>query len=74
MTEFQYYGHILSGKMQDDCDVTSEVRNMCARTNMLVRRFRKCSLSVKLAIFKALCFYDISLWWSFTVSTMLKFK
>jgi len=49
---------------------------MYARTNMLVQRFRKCSLKVKLAIFKAyfMCFYGISLWWSFNVSTMLKFK
>ena len=76
VTEFKYLGHILSAKMQDDCDITREIRNMYARTNMLVQRFRKCSLKVKLAIFKAyfMCFYGISLWWSFNVSTMLKFK
>ena len=44
--------------MQDDCDIAREVRNMYAHTNMLVQRFRKCSLKVKLAIFKAyfICF------------------
>ena len=75
VTEFKYLGHILSAKMQDDCDITREVGNMYARTNMLVQRSRKCSLKVKLAIFKAyfMCFYGISLWWSFNVSTVLKF-
>jgi len=59
VTEFKYLGHILPAKMQDDCDITHEVRNMYAPTNMLVQRFRKCTLNVKLAIFKAsyfMCF------------------
>ena len=58
MTEFKYLGHILSVKMQDDCDITREVRNMYARTYMLVQRFRKCTLNVKLSILKAyfMCF------------------
>ena len=47
------FGHILSEKMHDDCDILCEVRNMHARTNMLVQRFKKRSLNVKLAIFKA---------------------
>ena len=67
MTEFKYLGHILPAKMQDDCDITHEVRNMYAPTNMLVQRFRKCTLNEKLAIFKAsyfMCFYGILLWWN----------
>ena len=76
VTEFMYLGYILSEKMHDDCDIMREVRSMYARTNMLVQRFKKCSLNAKLASFKAyfMCFYGISLWWSFNASTMLKFK
>jgi len=56
VTEFKYFKHILSEKMHDDCDKIREVHNMYACTNMLVQRFKMCSLNVKLAIFIVVAF------------------
>jgi len=39
------------------------------RTNILLRKFGKCSYDVKVRLFKTycLCFYDIALWQSYSV-------
>jgi len=39
--------------MKDDADIKREIRNMYSRTNMLLRRFDKCSLTVKLCLFRS---------------------
>ena len=50
--------------MTDDEDIEREIKNMFNRTNMLIRKFNKCSVAVKTTLFKSycLCFYDIALW------------
>ena len=47
ITQFKYLGHVISNSVNDDEDIQREIRNMFIRTNILVRRFSKCSLSVK---------------------------
>jgi len=44
-------------------------------TNILVRRFSKCSLSVKTVLFKSycVCMYDVALWKFFKKGTMDRF-
>jgi len=46
-----------------------DIRNV---HNLLNRRFRRCSIGVKLQLFKTVCvcFYDIGLWSSFSVGTL----
>jgi len=46
------------------------------RFNMLTRRFSKCSVAVKLQLFKTfcLCFYDIGLWCNFTSEAFAKLQ
>ena len=46
------------------------------RTNVLLRRFNKCSQLVKLRLFRSycLCFYDIALWCNFSCSVRKKFS
>ena len=63
-TSFKYLGHIIKNDLSDDLDIQREIRNLYIRTNMLIHRFSKCSLSVKILLFKTfcLCFYDIALW------------
>jgi len=43
------------------------IRSLFTRTNILARRFAKCSSVVKIALFKAycICLYDAGLWWRF---------
>ena len=71
--EFKYLGHVLNNKLSDDDDIKRETRNMFVRTNILLRRFGKCSVSVKLSLFRSycLCFYDIGMWSKYS-STVFK--
>ena len=55
ITQFKYLGHVISNSVNDDEDIQREIRNMFIRTNILVRRFSKCSLSVKTVLFKSYC-------------------
>ena len=47
-----------------------------ARTNVLLRKFSKCSLAVKLCLFRAHCiqFYGASLWNRFNKTVMKRFE
>jgi len=55
INEFKYLGHILNNSCTDDNDIKREIRNLYARTNVLNRRFGKCSSNVKLLLFKSFC-------------------
>jgi len=62
--------------MKDDADIKREIRNMYSRTNMLLRRFGKCSLTVKLCLFRSycLCLYGTALWSKYNATTLLQLK
>ena len=47
VTEFKYLGHLICNDLTDDSDIRREIRNMFYRTNVLVRRFSRCSVDVK---------------------------
>ena len=49
---FKYLGHIILSNRMDNDDIQREVRNLFMRTNMLLRRFIKCSRKVKLVLFR----------------------
>ena len=69
-------GHILDDKLQDDTDVRREIRKMFIRCNILLRRFGKCSVQVKVRLFKSfcLCLYGAALWSHYTESVINSFK
>ena len=48
---FKYLGHIISNSNIDDADIQREVSNMFIRTNILARKFSKCSTAVKTVLF-----------------------
>jgi len=64
VSEFRYLGHIINNRLTDDNVINREIKNMFTRTNVLPRRFSKCSVSVKITLFKSYCmsFYDSALW------------
>ena len=64
----KYLGHIINNDERDDKDVLRDVRAMFTRTNILVRRFSLCSVSVKIALFRlfCICFYGMELWSCYT--------
>jgi hypothetical protein len=71
---FRYLGHIIDNFLCDDKDIEREIKALFTRANMLCRRFKRCSIAVKLKLFRTfcICFYDIALWTNFTVGALTK--
>ena len=57
----------------DDADIQREITNMFVRTNILIRKFSKCSVRVKTVLFKSycICLYDASLWKHYNIGGTL---
>jgi hypothetical protein len=53
VNEFRYLGHVINNNFSDDDDIKREIRNLFMRTNILIRRYGKCSLNVKLVLFRS---------------------
>ena len=55
---------MITNDFSDNDDINREIRNLFTRTNILIRRYSKCSLAVKISLFKAYCMrlYDIGIW------------
>lgn len=66
---FKYLGHIVTSGLCDDADIERERRALSVRANMIARRFKRCSLPVKVTLFRAFCtsFYTCSLWAKYTL-------
>ena len=74
VSTFKYLGHKIVDTASDNDDIMREVRNMFIRTNILLRKFNKCSVTVKTVLFKSfcICLYDAALWTSYTKCTLNK--
>ena len=44
---FKYLGHMIMNNNSDDADIQREINNLFVRTNILIRKFSKCSAAVK---------------------------
>ena len=53
VSEFRYLGHIINNRLTNDDDINREIRITSTRTNVWLRRFSKCSVSVKITLFKS---------------------
>jgi len=53
VSKFKYLGHMINHDFSDDDDIKREIRNMFMRSNILIRRYSRCSMAVKLLMFKA---------------------
>jgi len=75
VSSFKYLGHIIDNSLNDDLDISREMKCLFTRTNIPIRRFGKCSVDVKKKLFRTfcLCFYDVALLCNFTVFCFNKF-
>jgi len=76
VAQFKYLGHIRTRNLSDDNDIQREVRSMFVRCNILIRKLSNCSRRVKLKLFQSysLCFYDIALWYLYSIGSLSKFR
>ena len=44
---FKYLSHVINDELRDDDDIHREIKNMHVCTNILLRKFGKCSYDVK---------------------------
>ena len=51
------WAYIITHTFSDDDDIHLEIRNMFIRTNILTRRFAKCSVDVKIILFRQSILY-----------------
>jgi len=66
---------MIDNKLCDDVDINRELKCLFTRTNILTRRFARCSKQVKLRLFRTycLCFYDMGLWTNYHCYSFNKF-
>jgi len=76
VVEFKYLGHIILHNMSDNADIDREIRNMFFRANILVRKFSKCSVTVKIQLFKSFCInlYGSALWHQYSARTLYRLQ
>ena len=76
VNEFLYLGHVISNTLRDDRDIQREMRSMFVRVNMLIRRFSRCSVMVRLRLFRSycICLYGVGLRSNYAASTLLRFR
>ena len=67
---------MITNEFSDNDDINREIRNLFMRKYILIRRYSKCSLAVKLSLFKAccMCLYDIGIWKYYSNSVFNKLK
>ena len=71
---FRYLGHIIDNCLCDDKDIQREIKSLFTRCNILCRRFKRCSIRVKIKLFCSfcICMYDAALWSCFTITAINK--
>jgi hypothetical protein len=74
VSQFRYLGHIIDQSMIDDKDIMREIKAMFTRANLLCRKFKRCSVEVKIKLFKSyiICLYDSPLWSNYTSGILNK--
>ena len=74
--QFTYLGHIISKTLSDNQDIDNQNQKLCARGNMIARKFKMCSSEIKCMLFKTFCYtiYGSALWSTFTMTTLNRFR
>ena len=74
--KFKYLGHWIVEANNDNADTQREISNMFSRFNTLLRKFAKCTISVKTLLFSSfcICLYDASLWSHFNIGILNRLR
>ena len=67
--QFKYLDIVLA--KDDETEIQSQYQILCARSNILIRKFKKCNDNVKIDLFETFCIniYGIALWSNFRIGT-----
>ena len=62
--------------MTDDSDILNQNRKLCARGNMIIRKFKACTIEIKCTLFRAFCYgiYGMALWHRYKASTLNRLR
>lgn len=74
--EFCYLGHLITSDLSDENDMSRQQKKMCARANVIIRKFVKCCEDVKKTLFRSFiaCIYGCSLWLNYRCSSFNSIK
>ena len=53
--KFKYLGHIIEKDLSDNSDINREIKCLYTRTDIMMRRFHRCSVRVELQLFRTYC-------------------
>lgn len=75
-TSVKYLGHIITVDLSDDGDIERQRRSTSVLSNMIARRFFRCSNNVKKTLFNAFCtsLYTCETWCQYRVSSMERLR
>jgi len=66
---------VINNNLSDADDIKREIRNLFMRSNILIRRYGKCSVNVNLALLAyCMCLYDAGLWIHYSVTVLNKLR
>ena len=68
VSEVKYLGHVITDTLCDDKDMLRQIRSLYCRSNMLIRKFSRCSDYVKTKLFQSFCsnMYCCSVWFKYS--------
>ena len=71
---YKYLGHFIHYDLSDNTDINRQCRSIYAKGNSLIRKFYRCSDSVKVTLFKSFCssLYTSQLWGRYSYSVYRK--
>lgn len=72
----KYLGFIVTSNADDNADILHQMSLLYMRSNILIRKFCRCSRNVKLCLFRAHClsFYGAALWNCYNVTVLQKLE
>ena len=74
--EYKYLGVYIRNDLNDNAEISFQTRKLYASSNILLRKFNRCSIHVKLILFQCycMCFYLLQLCFQFNLGTMNRLR
>ena len=74
--QFKYLGHIISSDLSDNKDIQNQNKKLCARGNLVIRKFKHCADDIKCLLFKTFCYsmYGAALWSAYSAAVINRLR